>query len=257
MPTPCTTNGRDKPRTIPDRHIPWAGIPYPLPCHEACPGCLPCTRTHCRGCRTRHHDTICPTCVAATRTDLQQIRELASNTTLLTQAVHTTGVTSEALMLTGPVANREAWTHRALSAILGRAQDATYLTDNRDEPHPEWVLNHWATIYQDTLGHTATTDPTAYLLDHLHEFTKVTDPDWSVMADEIQATRTHLQAVLHDTDQGDTAGVNCFDCDSTLERKLTTTGFQDHWTCRSCHRTYTPAEYHFALRAKLETRTAA
>jgi hypothetical protein len=80
------------------------------------------------------------------------------------------------------------------------------------------------------------------------------DPEQDIneFARDIRTCRAHLESVLHDQPKGDPANIGCFECGSGLERRLTDTGFEDHWTCKGCRRRYTYAEYNFALRAALE-----
>jgi hypothetical protein len=253
----CRSAGPHAARILPGRHT--NGCEH----HDACDGCLPCPHPHCRVCRRTHTPAaVCTDCLHAVRTDLTTIRDLAANERLLAQAVHTSGVNSPAFNLAGPTANREAWTHRALAAVLaplrGLTTDDGYLQDNQDELHPTWVLAGWVQDWRDYLQQPTDLDLTLnrsldWLLDHLHELAHSTDPSFDQFAGEVAAVRAHLQAVLHDQAQGDTANVGCFDCGGTLERKLVADGFEDAWTCRRCHRRYTYAEYMFAIRATLES----
>ena len=248
--TLCASTGIRGARTIPGRHTDTCP-------GETCPGCAPCPEPHCPVCRRAHHDGACPACVGHTRDDLATIATQAPR--LGPEAVHR-GITSTAAMLHGPAAHPEAWRNRAAAALFGRG-DPAYLADNRDEPHPLWVLTEWADLWRDHLDQPTDLAPTlprvvAYLTDHLGDMAAVTEPPFVDAANAIRAVRAHVVAVLGDRPQGDRAGVGCFDCGGPLERALTATGFADTWTCLRCRRAYTPAEYHLALRAAVTSRVS-
>lgn len=249
---PCRHVSTTQPRLRNDRHL--------RDCNTSgCPGCEPCEPTygHCRCGRhlTEHEPRTCARCVGHTRDDLTQIETACAD--LPGEATHR-GVNSEAAMLAGPSADPAAWGRRASRAMLGRIP-ADYLEDCRDELHPLWVLGTWEMCWRRELGH-HTEEPLTidaaldYLRLQLTYMAQRDEPDFDQFATEIRQCRSHLQAVLHDQNRGDLAGVGCFDCGGDLERRLTTSGLEDVWTCQRCRRRYTPAEYNFALRARLEER---
>lgn len=246
----CRHVADGQPRTLPGRHH----VDCPDP--DRCPGCLPCPHRHCVVCSTAHADGACAECVGTVRDDLTLIGVLCGD--LPTEAVHR-GVDSEASMLHGPAADPQAWRYRATSALFGRVP-AGYLEDCRDEAHPLWVLGTWEQLWRDHLDHDTDArltvpDALDYLGRQLTYMAAQPEPPFEDFAAEVRRCRVHLQAVVRDQNQGDLANVGCFRCGRAIERRLGVHGFDDHWTCRGCQRTYTAAEYNFALRAKLEQAT--
>ena len=244
--TGCSYAGRNQPRILRNRH----GHECP---GDECPGCLPCPHNHCVVCTRQHSEGACPECVAATRDDLAAIRLMCG--ALPTEVEHR-GVNGEAMMLLGPSADPEAWRNRAMSAMRGRVDDA-YLEDCRDEQHPLYVLGDWEQIYRNHLDHPTDLRQTvdragSYLDRHMHTLAETDDIPFDEFAAALRGCRHHMQAVLHDQNQGDVANIGCFECGARLERKLTDNGLDDVWTCQRCRRKYTHAEYNFALRAELE-----
>ena len=257
----CAWIASDKPRGVVGEH-------YDDCAGDGCRGCWPCLHGHCSACRIRHtdnaHPVTCPKCVGDVREDLDQIAELAAR--MLGEAIHK-GVDSEAAMLAGPSANAVDWQRRQrliVNAALTADEDSdeakrlrAWISDCRDEAHPLWILGTWSEAWRDHLDQpddrTITIERAyAYLSEHLTRMAQVDEPDFGQFVTEVRGCRSHMQAVIHDENQGDRANVGCFDCGDTLERRLTTAGFEDHWTCRRCRRRYTYAEYNFALRAALE-----
>lgn len=245
----CQWNGKNNPRTIPGRHA------EPCP-SDTCPGCQPCNAPHCRLCGVAHHQGTCAECMASTRVALHEIATLCD---ALPDEVKHRGVTGEAMMLLGPSADPEARGHLEASIACGRVpQDWLEHADN--ERHPLYVLGTWLMIWQDALEHD---DQAAVTIEHAVEYLDrqltymggyehVPFEDFTA---DLRRCSNHLRAVLHDQNQGDRAGVGCFECGRDLERLLGKQGFDDYWTCQGCHRRYTVAEYNFALRAALEAQT--
>jgi hypothetical protein len=277
--TACKFNGRDEPRILPGRHdddCHGAGPGWHPPLMWVdCTGCQPCLESHCGVCHRTHAPATCPECTATQRDELDEIRRICG---LLPAEARRRGVNGEAMMLTGPAANAEAFGNHAMSALRGRLckchargqvcpayfdktcpDAAAYLEDARDEAHPLWVLGTWENAWRDALDQPSDLKQTVaraadYIDRHLHEMAQRDEPDFAQFATELRGCRTHLQTVIHDENQGDPANVGCFECGAKIERKLTERdGFEDHWTCTRCHRRYTYAEYNFALRAQLET----
>ena len=116
--------------------------------------------------------------------------------------------------------------------------DATgYLVDCRDEMSPLWVLGEWEQLWRDHLDHPAPDDQVmtltaaaAYLNTQMTYMAAQEDPPFDDFAAALKACRTHLQAVLHDQNQGDAAGVGCFECGGKLERPMKTPAQCPHRT---------------------------
>ncbi|HEU5084461.1 MAG TPA: hypothetical protein VFU14_14050, partial [Acidimicrobiales bacterium] len=239
--TTCRYTASDTPRVVVGRHTTdCAG--------ETCGGCQPCVEPHCRVCSRAHADGSCAECVAETRDTLHDI---AAKCDALPDEVAHRGIDGEAMMLLGPAADPEAWRNRAMSAIMGRL-DAAYLEDCRDELHPLWVLGTWEQVWRDHLDQPtdlAATLPRLvdYLDRQMHLMADQPEPPFEDFARDLRRCLAHLEAVLHDQHRGDPANVGCFECGAKIERRLTRSGFEDHWTCTRCRRTYTYAEYNFAL----------
>ena len=250
MTTSCRWTATDQPRTIAGRHETDCA-------DDQCTGCQPCEERHCGICQRAHAPVTCAECVAVVREDLHTIAELCG---ALPEEVAHRGINGEAMMLLGPSADPEAWRNRAMSAMRGRV-DAAYLEDCRDEQHPTYVLGSWDQLWRDHLDHPTDLKATLsrlvdYLDGQLTYMSGQDEPPFEDFARDLRGCRGHLQRILGDQNQGDRANVGCFDCGGDLERRLTTAGFEDVWTCRKCRRKYTQAEYNFALRANLEAATA-
>lgn len=190
-----------------------------------CAGCQPCTEAHCPVCRHTHHHGACPNCLAKMRGDLAAIATLWGRMDV--EAAHR-GVDSEAAMLAGPAADPEAWRNRAMSALAGRV-DAAYLDDNRDEPHPGYVLNTWRQI----LDVTDLVDAFRWRTHH---------PDLADMARELAACRAHLEAVARDEDPTE-VGAPCPHCTHLLTRDYAATPDGDRWACARCGAWWTDDDY--------------
>lgn len=242
----CKYVARDMPRVVISRH----GEDCP---GKPCPGCLPCTEPHCRVCGVVHAEGTCAECMAETRETLHEIARMCD---ALPEEVEHRGVEGEAMFLLGPVADPERRGHLEASVTAGRVP-TDYLADAIGETHPVWVIGTWQMVWLDALDHEAGEGFTlAEAVDYLDRqmtymggYAHVPFEDF---ARDLRRCRSHLESVLHDQRQGDRANVGCFDCGGDLERKINRDGFEDVWTCRRCHRKYTPTEYNFALRARLE-----
>jgi hypothetical protein len=227
---------------------------------EMCSGCEPCTDHHCN-CRQNTHlqdgEQICAKCVGKIRADLNDIERLMA--AMPTEATHR-GIDSEAANLIGPAADPEAWSWRKVSAMQGRKDHISTIEDD-DPHHPKTVLGTWERMIREDYEQPTNLYWTLsrcidYLAGKLTTLARNPDQDITLLAREIRQCRAHLESVLHDQGMGDPANVGCFECGGSLERRLTTTGFEDHWTCKQCRRRYTYAEYNFALRAALEGQIA-
>lgn len=245
----CKWNGRKQPRVLPARHDDDCR-------NETCAGCLACVEPHCRVCGIAHGLGACPECVGAARDDLHNIGRLCDS---LPEEVAHRGVNGEAMVLLGPAADPEARGHLEASVLAGRVSE-DYLDVADGERHPKFVVATWDVVWRDALEHDEAEGWTLavgidYLdrqLTYMASFEHVPFEDF---ATQVRDCRAHLESVLHDQNQGDRANVGCFECGGDLERKLSKAGFEDVWTCGRCKRKYTPAEYNFALRAKLESAT--
>jgi hypothetical protein len=253
----CRWVSSDQPRVLAGRH----GDECP---GGDCAGCQRCEERHCGICRYRHAEVTCAECLSVTR---ETLREIAIHCDALPLEVLDRHVNGEAMMLAGPFADPEAWRFRAMSALMGRV-DAAYLEDCRDELHPGYVLDTWTQLWREHLDQPTDLAPTLdrlvdYLDREMTDMARREEPPFEDFAGELRACLAHLCVVLHDQNQGDEANIGCFECGDKLERRLLprkagptrakdTGGFEDHWTCKGCHRRYTYAEYNFALRAHLE-----
>lgn len=261
----CKFVSIDQPRVLSGRHTEDCEWDTQRTGFE-CRGCAPCTEPHCRVCGKTHAEQTCPACAGEARDDLHTIGRLTGN--LAPEAKHR-GVNSEAMKLLLPAADPEAWGHITTSLRVGRLPHGYLVCDRCDNPwpcdrhadtelHPLFVLGNWDAIWREALDHAEPpeqlTIATAgrYLDTQLTYMAGWEHSDFDDFARDLRKCRTHLESVLHDQNQGDRANVGCFECGGDLERKLCATGFEDQWTCRQCKQTYTPGQYNFALRAKLE-----
>lgn len=264
----CRYNGRTNPRTVPGRHDGAC-------MDEACPGCAPCPRPHCRVCGIAHTDGTCAECMAETR---EALREIARMCDALPEEVEHRGVEGEAMMLLGPAANPEARGHLEASVLAGRvsrdAIEATHLRGCDDpkctgcagELHPDFVLGAWEDVWREALDH----DPPPEKFT-LAESVDYLDRTMSYMgswphvpfeefARDLRRCASHLEAVLHDGEQVDT-GAPCMTCSADLRRvwkgddmpwtKKTDThpekAHEDGWACPRCRRWHTENQYRAAV----------
>lgn len=137
------------------------------------------------------------------------------------------------------------------------------MSDEKYDPmlHPLYCLSYWDMVWRDALDHSepeerltiaTAVDYIDRTLGYMGDYPHVPFEDF---ARDVRRCRGHLESVLHDSERGVRANVQCFECRGDLERRLGKAGFDDHWTCRNvrCPRgTYTIAEFNFALRAELE-----
>jgi endogenous inhibitor of DNA gyrase (YacG/DUF329 family) len=195
-----------------------------------------CPERPCRVCRREHvthnghgTDHTCATCLHETRRNLAELGNLAA--AMLGEAI-IRGLQSQAAVLAGPTADPAKWHRRAV--LIAKA--ATYadaktpaaarldalLEDNRDEPHPGWILRDWERQVRDHLNQTTDdpatlTDARRYLDGHLTRLAHDETFAFEELARDIKACRTHCEAVLHDDEQTE-RGAPCPTCRRPLER---------------------------------------
>ncbi len=181
------------------------------------------------------------------RADLQAIGELCG---ALPAEAALRGVRSEAMMLLGPAADPEAWQHTMLSAIFGRVPDA-YLNDDRDEPHPLWVLGSWEQMWRDFLRHDTEAPITVdgavrYLTLQVDYMVDQPEPSFGEFVQEVHRCRWHLEDVLH-AGIRDEYGAPCLQCGTRMVRIVTDKGAEDIYRCRPCRRLMTADQYQYAV----------
>lgn len=256
--TNCRWVSSTEPRVIPKRHAEECST-------ETCAGCLPCPLPHCRVCGKDHAEQTCATCTGEARENLTEIRRLCA---AMPDEAAERGVDSQAMALIAPAADPEAWGHITTSLKVGRLPSGYLVCDRCGDPwpckhhaghvlHPLFVLGGWEQVWRDALDHETdarvTIDSAADYLDaQLTYMAGYEHAPFEDFAADLRRCRSHMESVLHDENFGDIANVGCFKCGGELERRLRKSGFEDHWTCRRCHQTYTSREYNLALRAKLE-----
>lgn len=250
----CRFVSTTEPRVVAGRHQ------NPCACDDRELGCLECPETHCIVCGKEHAKAACTGCLEAARSDMKAIGDLCAS---LPEEAAVKGVQSEAMMLLGPVADPEAWQQYALSAVRGRlckciqrlqlcpslwgktCPDEAYLEDCRDEQHPLTVLGGWEQIWRDHLDHQTEAPITldgalAYLDMQIGYMAEQVEPAFDEFARELRGCRAHLENVLRDGIREE-RGAPCVQCGKHMVRT------DEHWECRTCHRTVTEAEYRFAV----------
>lgn len=246
----CKYAGTGNPRIVPGRHAP--------DCAGDCDGCQQCDRAHCPVCGVRHSATACAECIAAVRDDLDWIANVARSEVgkpdrLLTEAAQ--GGRDQRLLAAAPIPGADAMVMLAPGNLHGRT-DESWL----DPIPPLLVLATWEDDWRETFRHgggpRATVTRSADYLDRNLALAGSQHPAFADFAADLRRLRARMERVIHDQPHGDRANVACFACGGDLERKLTSKGFDNAWTCRNCKRRYTDAEYYLAVRAKIEAATA-
>ena len=232
----CRYAGRTEPRVVPGRHTGLCG-------DEACPGCQPCERAHCRVCGIAHVAGACPECMAETRDALREIGRLCGS---LPEEVEHRGVEGEAMMLLGPAANPEARGHLEASVAAGRVSP-DYLADAIGETHPVWVLGTWEMLWRAELDHDEADTVTlaaavAYLDQTMSYMASWPHLSFEDFAHDLRRCLTHLEAVLHDGEQID-RGAPCMACRVPLIREWGNLAAADGWRCPRCKEWRSDADY--------------
>lgn len=214
----------------------------------------PCQQRHCLLCNRAHTDDAnpqtCPECVGMVRAYLTAIVDMTDR--LEDQAVHTH---ADGRLNTGPLGG-----DAMVMLAEGRFLPASRLTaeeQTNDPLPPLLVLASWEDDWRVELGHHGGPRATVwrcadYLGTHLTMMAQ-RHLAFDEFAADLARLQARMEAVLHEGDREDHAGIGCLACDGgQLVRKVTRAGLDDHWTCRRCRRRYTDPEYHLAVRAKLE-----
>lgn len=241
----CRWAGSDQPRVVSGRHTGECG-------DEACSGCQPCQRSHCRSCGREHAAGTCPGCLADMRSDLAEIVRMCRD---LPAEVEHRGIDGEAMVLLGPVADAEARGHRAASAAVGRA----WVDEADHERHPLTVLGGWRMVVEDAreapeTGAVDVEGSAAYIDRHLDWIGAC---DWlpaEDLARDLRQCRAHMESVLHDGEQIE-RGAPCHLCPEGDRPRLVkryggdVTGHRDTWHCpKDRNHWWTEAEYRLRVR---------
>lgn len=266
----CRFISSTEPRVISGRHA------SPCVCDDREIGCLPCLEQHCVCCGKAHAKAACVECLEAARADLAAIWTLAAS--LPAEAVEK-GVRSEAMVLSGPAADPEAWQNYAMSAVRGRlckciqrrqlcpslwgktCPDAAYVDDNRDEQHPLFVLGGWEQIWRDYLDHHTEAPVTlhgaySYIDLQIAYMAEQIEPAFDELAKELKGCRSYLENVLQEGVREQRSQVPCVDCETRLIKVYAEKEPDDWWSCPRCQRTYTEQEYARAQHFHSETERA-
>lgn len=255
LPPTCRWTGPTTPRVVVRRHL----DPPPEDHPPECRGCLPCRSPHCGIDGSTHTTTdllVCPACIGAVRADLDAItRHYAA---LPTEAWHRGSPGGlhggDAMVMLGPGSND--------------SQPNAIDESNADPVPPLLVVEGWAQVWRDELGHREPDGPATveqaciYLAGQLDAAASLAnrDCDLPTVAGEIHTLRTRLEDVLHDGIR-DERGAPCLDCGAMLVRRSEPPapakrhdrdqgGLRDRWDCPRCHRVYGYVEYHLAVRGE-------
>jgi hypothetical protein len=245
---------------------------------NTCPGCLPCTHDedghpvrHCTA-RDRSKDDkkvaactshlatgeakTCARCIGKVRSDMVAIENDAA---LMPEEAEYAGVNSEAMVLAGPAAHPGSFEARRNWLALHADE-----VPDPDPHHPAAVLGRWELTLRRLYGQRSTLGTTlarsrAYLDGILTRAAQDPDVDFTKMAAEIAACRSHIEGVRHDS-RAPERGATCFLCDlpaprlvrryghwctrEDCERQHDDTGARDTWVCpRDPSHWWSEAEY--------------
>lgn len=210
-----------------------------------CDGCEPCHRPHCGVCGARHVDRLtCPSCVGDVREHLREIVRLDRAT--MPEAVVRGSATSEAAMLAGPVAEPSAWRQRRRYGYRDPVEVRTKSGGIYGDDHPLWVLGTWDLLVTEHYDHSRTARVTvpsaaAYLAANLTDLAQDEDFAFEDLAADLERCRKHLESVLHDGEQVETAAP-CVTCGREVVK--TESGYR----CQRCNRDMSDNEYRLAVR---------
>ena len=234
-----------------ERHLLRSHLPA---CKDRdCRGCEPCLRddngdpvTHCaarHGCNGHlgWGERTCTECVLRVRRTIASIVDLAA-IAIVDEALEA-GVESEAAYLAGPAADPEAWSWRKVTARQGGVWHAS-LDEEDDDRHPYTVLTRWEFMIREDYqtpraGATSISSAAAYLTRLLPRIANDEAQDWPLLAAELNASRTHLEAVVHDSRRPE-QGAPCPECSTEDKRgprlikryvDHDKTGASDWWGC--------------------------
>ena len=204
-------------------------------------------------------ELTCPACIGKARTDISMIVTLAA---LMPSEAEETGINSEAAYLAGPAAHPGTWSARKVYVARTTGVPLASLED--DDPwHPYGVLGRWQMMLEEDYGNhdraLITISGSADYLDRmLHRVANDPAQDFALLAREIRACRTHLEAVLHDS-QAPEMGAPCPTCSDEHGRgprlskryeDADPTGTSDRWLCPADRaHAWTEAEYRMRVGA--------
>lgn len=201
-------------------------------------------RDHCTARRTcSQHlgwgELTCARCLGRVRTNIRRIAEVAP--LLMTAALETRRIDSEAANLAGPACDPEAWSWRKVAAMQGRAWHWSQLEED-DERHPYTVLTRWEFMIREDYDQprttrTSITSAAAYLDRVLSKVAQDEDQDFRLLAGEVRRCRDHLDAELR-VREFHQKGAPCPDCRAhdritplVIEYGHDVTGKDDRWVC--------------------------
>jgi hypothetical protein len=157
-------------------------------------------------------ELTCGRCLNRTRSDIRQIVQRAA---LMLPEAMVVGVDSEAANLAGPAADPEAWSWRKVAAKQGVAWHLSLVEDD-DDWHPYTVLSRWGQMLSedyrlDRPDAWTLTNAADFLTRILHRVAHDEHQDYQLLAREMTKCRTHLEAVMRDS-QAPERGAPCPDC---------------------------------------------
>lgn len=168
-----------------------------------------------------------------------------------------------------------------LLTLLGPGSDAHSHRDDQldDAPSVVGVLATWEDDWRQTRGmpgapNLATVASCSAFLSVQHGWAAQNHPAFDEYAGDMRALRFRLLRALGLSDDPVRMGADCFECGAVLVRDYASPlpcnhgrdhhvsgcdqgGLRDWCRCVGCGRTYTPAQYHLALRAAIEAREEA
>lgn len=222
----------------------------------SCPGCQPCTLSHCRVCHRAHAEVTCPGCQGIARLNLAMIGELSSHlprqAVLGRQAFHTHQDIpgGDATVMLTPAST--SW-------AIGAVVVVTTELPNDVRP-PLDVLTYWSRRWEDWSSAPASLDPPtldrssehlARVL-HLIAATRL----FVGLAHDLSTLTRELENVLHAGERADVSRVPCWDCGTRLRKVWADQARADHWRCPTCGELYDQGRYQRAQHDQLASRGA-